>query len=147
MLMKAVIVGTGDMAHGLANMYHCFGNKEDYQLVVTEPLPNIKHGEFFHDTKVRVVGNLEEAILDADLVVLAIPGQFIKSFVKSHEHLLCDGSKILVDPSNYKAAIVMGHDTQIVVVHYYYRVDRISLSVCFYLLHDDGNQEVFFSQR
>lgn len=72
-------------------------------LLRTEPLPNIKLGECFHDTKVCIVENLEEALLDVYLIVFAIPGQFIKSFVKSHEDLLYNGSKILVDPTNYKA--------------------------------------------
>lgn len=42
--LKAVIVGTGDMAHGLANMHHCFGNKEHYEVIVTEPLPDVELG-------------------------------------------------------------------------------------------------------
>lgn len=45
---------------------------------------------------------------DADLVVLAIPGQFLQDFLKKHEDLLCDGSKILVDISNYRAGEDLG---------------------------------------
>ena len=103
---KVVIVGTGDMAHGLANVYHCFGNKERFDVSVVEPLPGVElTTQYFHDTGVKIVANvvkddIDEVLREADLVILAFPSKFHGTFLSEREDVLCDGSKILVDISN-----------------------------------------------
>ncbi|KAL9189520.1 hypothetical protein ACHAXT_009195 [Thalassiosira profunda] len=106
---NVVIVGTGDMSRGLTNMYHCFGDKQEFDLVVTEPLPDVKVEESVFTDKDVDVETLRDALLFADMVILAIPGKHIQRFLESQKDVLCDGTTVLVDISN---SYVAGDDIE-----------------------------------
>jgi predicted dinucleotide-binding enzyme len=96
MMMHCVIVGTGDMAHGLAHLYS--NNKSAFSghtLEVTKP--GLEKSGSFHNTGVPL-GKFSEALDRADIVILAIPASVLKRFVyENYPHLR---SKILVDVTN-----------------------------------------------
>lgn len=85
------------MAYGLAHLYR--NNNSSYagnDLMVTKPSAT---GEIslFHDTGVPLI-EFNKALIDADIVVLAIPAKELKKFVIAHFQFL--RTKILVDVTN-----------------------------------------------
>ena len=95
-MLHCTIVGTGDMAHGLAHLYSNNNKAEENRLEVTKPgLDN--YGNDFHSTGVPLA-SFQESIARADIVILAIPALALKSFVADHFAML--RNKILVDVTN-----------------------------------------------
>lgn len=99
---NVVIVGTGDHAYGLSHLFKI--NNPDGAgnvLEVTKPtITDVKGQEEFHTTGVYLAG-FADALLRADIVVLAIPSSALGSFVKIHAADL--EGKILVDATNSKS--------------------------------------------
>ena len=93
---KVVVVGTGDKARGLANMYQCNASKDIYQFVLTEPLPTRPLKPFNEYVSVE---DFPAALEKADVIILAIPSYAIKSFLVKTFSLLKEGC-ILVDATN-----------------------------------------------
>lgn len=96
-MTRVAIIGTGDHAYGLAHLFknnNCFSSGN--QLEVTKP-SLVKTGSFFHDTGVAL-SSFEDALLSADVIILAIPAEAIKSIVTQYIDKLRD--KILVDATN-----------------------------------------------
>jgi len=96
-MVQTIIVGTGDMAYGLA---HLFSNNNSSftqnDLAVTKP-GLTGNGALFHDTGVPLV-DFDKALFSADIVILAIPAKGLKQFVTNHFQSL--RNKILVDVTN-----------------------------------------------
>jgi predicted dinucleotide-binding enzyme len=95
-MVQVAIVGTGDQSYGIA---HLFSNSNcgfsGNSLEVTKP--SVHHTQVFHDTGVAVV-TMENALANADIVILAIPSNQLSGFV--YEHLKILRNKILVDVTN-----------------------------------------------
>ena len=96
-MVRMLIVGTGDHAYGLAHLFSLNnpGSSGNF-LQVTKPSIT-KQGRTFHDTGVPVVP-FEDGVVNADVVVLAIPASAMKKFMTSHFSCLKD--KIIVDATN-----------------------------------------------
>lgn len=96
-MVHVAIIGTGDMAYGLSHLFtinnsSSSGNK----LEVTKPNLSVEKSAF-HETKVPVT-DFDDALVRADVLILAIPGSAILSFVATHLPKL--KGKILVDVTN-----------------------------------------------
>ncbi|CAB9526512.1 Metalloreductase STEAP4 [Seminavis robusta] len=96
-MLHCAIVGTGDMAYGLAHLYSNNNKFMLNTLEVTKPGLEMKEKRTFHDTGVSL-GSFKEAIDRADIVILAIPAEALKGFVANYFQFL--RSKILVDVTN-----------------------------------------------
>ena len=68
--MRVIVVGTGDKAHGLANMYESNAKRGSVDLVFTEPIPTKSYAPFNQYVSVEPY---PEALERADIVILAIP--------------------------------------------------------------------------
>lgn len=98
--MKVVIVGTGDLAHGLAQLFKINFKKEIdsyYEIVATEPIENVDTPEFLQDS-VPII-EFEEALTTGDMLLLAIPARALKQFIHDHFEQMKSGV-ILVDCTN-----------------------------------------------
>ena len=97
--MRIVIVGTGDLAYGLASFYrNNNGFDSGNTLQVTKPNLNPKmEGTPLHNTDVPIA-NFDESIKAADVIILAIPAAALQIFVPEHYSRI--KNKILVDPTN-----------------------------------------------
>lgn len=100
--MKCLIVGTGDLALGLAHMYS-INSRGDYVLEATEPIvtdaSEAMVGQDFHGTGVKLVSFEDVSAFDtADCIILAIPSSALEDFVKSNFDRL--QSSILIDVTN-----------------------------------------------
>jgi len=98
--MKCLIVGTGDMAHALTHQYtqtiHAT-HKSRYELVIASPTRQFIPGSVFHDMAPFV--DITDGLRDADIIVLAIPGEFLPSFVERYAEWM-DTAKIVIDIHN-----------------------------------------------
>ena len=96
-MVNTVIVGTGNLAYALAHLFrNNNSNSSGNFLEVTKP--SIKEsGQTFHDTGV-LVNTIDDALCNADIVILAIPAKALKTFVPNYITLLKD--KVLVDCTN-----------------------------------------------
>jgi len=95
-MVQAAIIGTGDMAHGLAHLFHNNNSQTSGNyLEVTKP--SIHHKQVFHGTGVPVE-TLENALEKADMVILAIPSHKLAGFISQHLSVL--RNKIIVDVTN-----------------------------------------------
>lgn len=117
---NVVIVGGGNLANGLSNMFTLYSTGDKYTFSVYEPveskIPLVSgsfHGDM--DTAFRGYRGIDidaksSTVAAAEIIILAIPSSAIKSFVKTHKRLL--SGKILVDCSNPTAS---GDDLRSVV--------------------------------
>ena len=95
-MVHVAIIGTGDFAYGLSHLFKIHNSPySGNELEVTKP--NLNKEGTFHDTRIPLT-NFDDALIRADVLILAIPGSAIKSFVSRHLGKL--KSKILVDVSN-----------------------------------------------
>jgi predicted dinucleotide-binding enzyme len=102
--MRVIIVGTGDMAHGLGNMYYCNGSKANgsYEVFATEPLPDVDIGEYLiADGDTIPIIDLDEALQTGDMFIMCIPSRALKPFLKTNFSKLKEDA-ILVDCTNSK---------------------------------------------
>ena len=101
--MKCLIVGTGDMAHALTHQYtqtiHAT-HKSRYELVIASPTRQFIPGSVFHDMAPFV--DITDGLRVADIIVLAIPGEFLPSFVEQYAEwmIMGDTAKIVIDIHN-----------------------------------------------
>jgi Predicted dinucleotide-binding enzymes len=96
---NCVIVGTGDMAHGLAHMFSCNSSYSSYNMVVTSPKVNDGlNGSAFHATNVTL-RSFDEAIASADILILAIPGSAMTNFFRDNLDRI-NKDAVIVDVSN-----------------------------------------------
>ena len=106
---KIVIVGGGNLANGLSNMFTLYNAGDKYTFSVYEPIESnvpLISGSSHHDNlndsfrgfKEIKVDAKSSTVSSADIIFLAIPSPAIKGFVESHKKLLT--GKILVDCSN-----------------------------------------------
>ena len=95
-MVRVAIVGTGDLAYGLANLFRN-NNCEwsGYTLEVTKP--GSEQVGTFHDTGIPLQ-SFENSLTQADIFILAIPSRVLKSFLANH--LVSLKGKILVDATN-----------------------------------------------
>jgi predicted dinucleotide-binding enzyme len=102
--MRIIIIGTGDMAHGLGNMYYCNGSKTNgqYEVFATEPLPDVNTGEFLiaNDDTIPII-SLDEALQTGDMLIMCIPSKALKPFLRTNFSKLKEDA-ILVDCTNSK---------------------------------------------
>lgn len=97
-MTRAVIVGTGDHAYGIAHLFHLNNTEQSGNLLeVTKPGLSKEQASTFHDTNVPIT-EWKDAISRADICILAIPAAALHSFVTAHMDELKD--KILVDATN-----------------------------------------------
>jgi predicted dinucleotide-binding enzyme len=100
--MRVIIVGTGDMAHGLGNMFYCNGGKRDshYEVFATEPLPDVNTGEYLiADGDTIPIISLVEALQTGDMFIMCIPSKALKPFFRANFTKLKEDA-ILVDCTN-----------------------------------------------
>lgn len=96
---NCVIVGTGDMAHGLAHMFSCNSSSSSFNLVVTSPkVTDNLNGSTFHATNVNLK-SFDEAIAFADILILAIPGSAMLRFFQDNMSRI-NKDTVIVDVSN-----------------------------------------------
>ena len=95
-MVRTVIVGTGDHAHGLAHLFS-INNSESSGNILQITKKKLGGEMTFHDTGVPLV-DFDEALDGAEVVILAIPAKALKIFVAENYSLLKD--KILVDATN-----------------------------------------------
>lgn len=109
---NVVIVGGGNLANGLSNMFSIYNIGAKYAFSIYEPvesnIPSIS-GHSHHDigTSFRGYNGIDvdaksSTLSSADIIILAIPSSAIRSFVTNHEKLLT--GKIVVDCSNPTAS-------------------------------------------
>lgn len=122
-MVCVTIVGTGDLAHGLAHLFFVNNNKnngngdttavavndhleqqQSHQLLVTKPglrlgAAAVGSTNTFHETAVPLV-DMNEGIARADVIVLAIPASALRSFLAEYQDHLQEGKKIVVDATN-----------------------------------------------
>ena len=85
--MQAVIVGTGNQAHGLAHLFNINNSiVSGNGLEVTKEHISLSKGEHipFHNSGV-LVSKFEDAIDRADIIILAIPAHAVSSFLHYHQ--------------------------------------------------------------
>jgi predicted dinucleotide-binding enzyme len=101
--MRVIIVGTGDMAHGLGNMFYCNGKTDNhYEVFATEPLPDANIGEYLiAEGDTIPILSLDEALETGDMLIMCIPSKALKHFLRTNFSKLKEGS-ILVDCTNSK---------------------------------------------
>eukprot|EP00804_Cyclotella_cryptica_P002900 CCRYP_021006-RA/>CCRYP_021006-RA protein AED:0.23 eAED:0.23 QI:80/1/1/1/1/1/3/1097/156 len=92
---RIVVVGTGDKAHGMANMYECYANKEHFTMVFTEPLQSKKMTAFNDSVSVEP---FPKAIEACDICILAIPDYAMEMFLIQNFSLMNDS--IMIDLTN-----------------------------------------------
>ena len=92
-----MIVGTGDLAYALAHLYNIHNSTESGNFLEVTKSTITESGATFHETGVPLVP-VDEALENADIVILAIPGGALKSFIPEHIMELKD--KVLVDCTN-----------------------------------------------
>ena len=112
---NVVIVGMGDMAYGLCRLYQNHNYVADessaYKLYVTKPgldedfnKDDIEIEEIFHDTNVPILRNTKVALMNATIVILAIPaGKALREFMDEYGSTLADDNMynvVLVDVAN-----------------------------------------------
>jgi predicted dinucleotide-binding enzyme len=99
--MRVIIVGTGDLAHGLGNMFYCNGQKDDrYEVFATEPLPDSNPGEhLIADGDTIPILDLDEALRTGDMLIMCIPSKALKPFFRINFNQL-EEDAILVDCTN-----------------------------------------------
>ena len=112
---NVVIVGMGDMAYGLCRLYQNHNYVADesnaYKLYVTKPgldensdEDDIEVEELFHDTNVPILRNTKLALMNATIVILAIPaGKPLREFMDEYGSNLADDNMnnvVLVDVAN-----------------------------------------------
>ena len=117
---KIVIVGGGNLANGLSNMFTLYNAGDKYTFSVYEPVESnipLISGSSHHsmDGSFRGYKGIDvdaksSSLSVADIIFLAIPSSAIRSFVENHTSLL--KGKILVDCSNPTAS---GDDLRTVV--------------------------------
>lgn len=98
---KVVVVGTGDKAHGIANMFECNATKnEDYEIVFTEPLRtrSANTAPIFQQASAKIE-SFPEALEDADIVILAIPSNALQPFLVKNFSIFKDEC-VVVDATN-----------------------------------------------
>jgi len=95
-MVRAVIIGTGDHAYGLAHLFSINDDNKNF-LEVTKKQGLEAGGSYFHDTNVSLA-DFDEALDRADIVILAIPAKILKFFVQENYAQL--KGKILVDATN-----------------------------------------------
>jgi len=96
-MVNTVIVGTGDLAYALAHLYHINNTADSGHFLEVTKASIPQKGATFHETLVPLIP-LDDALEHADVVILAIPGNALKTFIPAHVMVLKD--KILVDCSN-----------------------------------------------
>jgi predicted dinucleotide-binding enzyme len=114
-MVCVTIIGTGDLAHGLAHLFFVNNNnngnsavandhyvQQSHQLLVTKP--GLRPGgagstNTFHETAVPLV-DMNEGIARADVIVLAIPASALRLFLSEYQDRLQEGNKIVVDATN-----------------------------------------------
>lgn len=101
--MRVIIIGTGDMAHGLGNMYYCNGtskNGSNYEVFASEPLPDVNTGEYLiADGNTIPIISLDEALETGDILIMCIPSKALKPFLRTNFTKLKEDA-ILVDCTN-----------------------------------------------
>mmetsp|Transcript_40565 Transcript_40565/g.75198 ORF Transcript_40565/g.75198 Transcript_40565/m.75198 type:complete len:549 (-) Transcript_40565:3-1649(-) len=112
MILKCLIVGTGDMAHGLCHTYDINNESgSDFALEVSKPREEYyqleSNNDYFHDTGVRI-SNLGSSLHEADIVILAIPASALSAFVRKHAKDIKKDA-VLVDVTN---SSVKGQDLE-----------------------------------
>lgn len=95
-MVRVAIIGTGDLAYGLAHLYS-INNTASSTHVLEVTKPNLNKDGFFHDTDVPLT-DFDDAMVRADVLVFAIPSVALEDFVAAHERKLTN--KILVDATN-----------------------------------------------
>ena len=95
-MVHAAIIGTGDLAYGLSHLFS-INNSGTSGNALEVSKPNLKKEGAFHDTKVPLT-DFDDALLRADVLILAIPGYAMADFVSKNLKKL--SGKILVDVSN-----------------------------------------------
>lgn len=109
---NVVIVGGGNLANGLSNMFSIYNIGDKYTFSIYEPvesnIPSIS-GASHHDVDTSFRGYKDidvdaksSTLSSADIIILAIPSSAIRSFVTNHENVLT--GKIVVDCSNPTAS-------------------------------------------
>jgi prephenate dehydrogenase len=108
--MRVIIVGTGDMAHGLGNMFYCNGKTDNnYDVFATEPLPDENTGEFLISEGDTIpILSLDEALQTGDMFIMCIPSRALKPFLRTNF------SKLKED------AILVGTSSKQVTMMYWY---------------------------
>lgn len=99
--MRVIVVGTGDKAHGLANMYESNAKRGSVDLVFTEPIPTKSYAPFNQYVSVEPY---PEALERADIVILAIPAYALENFLVRNFSLVKDNNITLVDLTNEDAS-------------------------------------------
>lgn len=104
--MKVTIVGSGDLAKGLGNVFYRHGQPGGdsiWELMATEPIPDqgIGPGDFLLDDESIPMIGLEEALAESDMLLLAIPAWALKGFLREHISKI-GANAILVDCTNSK---------------------------------------------
>lgn len=95
-MVRVAIIGTGDLAYGLAHLY-TINNTSSSSHLLEVTKPNLNKGGFFHDTNVSLT-DFDDAMVRADVLVFAVPSMALRDFVVAHERKLT--GKILVDVTN-----------------------------------------------
>jgi predicted dinucleotide-binding enzyme len=116
-MVCVTIIGTGDLAHGLAHLFYVNNNngngdtavandhyvQRSHQLLVTKPglRPGATVGSTstFHETAVPLV-DMNEGIARADVIVLAVPASALRLFLAEYHDRIKEGNKIVVDATN-----------------------------------------------
>jgi len=108
MSKHVVIVGGGNLASGLSNMFSIYNDESKYTMSVYEPVvDNVSRisGSSHHDMsnsfrgfKTIIVESDAATLTSADIIIIAIPASAIKAFVRSNLDILKDS--IIVDCSN-----------------------------------------------
>jgi len=108
--MKVTIVGTGDLAKGLGNIFHAYAPTDDsiWELRATEPVPDYDPGPFLVHGSIPII-DLDVALHTSDVLLLAIPAWALKEFLKEKLASI-NPAAILVDctNSNKKGEDVVG---------------------------------------
>jgi hypothetical protein len=95
-MTRVAIIGTGDLAYGLAHLYSIYNSATSGNILeVTKP--NLGREGTFHDTGVPLT-DFDDALVRADVLILAIPSMALQDFVMAHKGKL--QGKVLVDATN-----------------------------------------------
>ena len=110
--MKCLIIGTGDMAHALANQFKKTPKDETmHSINIASPTREYKPDTTFHNTGVAFVP-LDEGMQNADVILLCIPGRAMEAFLDEHVDDLKHALLIDVnnDPEAHEAEAFEKHE-------------------------------------
>lgn len=100
--MRCILIGTGDMAHALARQYAMTPKDATFHsMAVASPTRDFVPGHFF-DTEIPFV-DLVTGMQEADILILAIPGYAMSSFIALYADYMKD-NKLIIDINNDKNA-------------------------------------------